>query len=239
MMQTIGCDLKREGGRIVGTTVLALLAGFITCAADGDAFSLSLGTGLLLLTVILIVVGIIRLYQQSLFSEEAHFLMTLPIAGKSLLRGKFAVAVMWMSMAEIVYCSPLLVVLLCKEPNWFEEEQMQSIIYWMMERGGSQGDISVLAALLVPLILFADGLFCSLVLYLCFLKNSGKKKGAVLFTSAVVTVSASLGIVFAEQLGMGIFPFGMVYTMAAGGAVLTVLLFRRCTELLEKAHDVA
>ena len=88
MMQIIGCDLTREGGRMIGTTVLAFLAGLITSLADGDAFSLSLGTGLLILTVILLAVRILRLYQKSLFTEEAHFLMTLPMPAKDLLRGQ-------------------------------------------------------------------------------------------------------------------------------------------------------
>ena len=73
MMQIIGCDLTREGGRMIGTTVLAFLAGLITSLADGDAFSLSLGTGLLILTVILLAVRILRLYQKSLFYGRSAF----------------------------------------------------------------------------------------------------------------------------------------------------------------------
>ncbi len=238
MMRTIGCDLTREGGRIIGTTVLAFLAGLITSLADGDTFSLSLGTGLLILTVILLAVRILRLYQKSLFTEEAHFLMTLPMPAKDLLRGRLAVGIMWMSMAEIAYCSPLLFVLLGKEANPFEEDTMQSIIFWMMERGSSTGDISVLAALLVPLILIADGLLCSLALYLCFLRNNGKKKGAWLMTAGTVAGAALLGFAFVTLLGKGSFPFGMLYAVAAGGAVMTVLLFRHCRVLLETGHDV-
>lgn len=239
MMQTIGCDLTREGGRMIGTTFLAFLAGLITSLADGDAFTLSLGTGLLVLTVILIAVRIPCLYQRSLFTEEAHFLMTLPTPAKDLLRGRLSVGVMWMSMAEIAYCGPLLFILLCKETNPFEEDMMQSILYWMMERGSSPGGISVLSALLVPLILIADGLFCSLVLYLCFLKNNGKKKGALLLAAGTAAGVALLGFVFMTLLGKGSFPFGLLYAAAAGGVILTALLFRRCRALLETGHDVA
>ncbi len=207
MMQIIGCDLTREGGRMIGTTVLAFLAGLITSLADGDAFSLSLGTGLLILTVILLAVRILRLYQKSLFTEEAHFLMTLPMPAKDLLRGRLAVGIMWMSMAEIAYCSPLLFVLLGKEANPFEEDTMQSIIYWMMERESSTVDITVLAALLVPLILIAE-LNCSAgsASYLCFLKNNGKKKGAWLMTAGTVAGAALLGFAFVTLLGKAVFP---------------------------------
>ena len=164
--------------------------------------------------------------------------MTLPMPAKDLLRGRLAVGIMWMSMAEIAYCSPLLFVLLGKEANPFEEDTMQSIIFWMMERGSSTGDISVLAALLVPLILIADGLLCSLALYLCFLRNNGKKKGAWLMTAGTVAGAALLGFAFVTLLGKGSFPFGMLYAVAAGGAVMTVLLFRHCRVLLETGHDV-
>ena len=128
---------------MIGTTVLAFLAGLITSLADGDAFSLSLGTGLLILTVILLAVRILRLYQKSLFTEEAHFLMTLPMPAKDLLRGRLAVGIMWMSMAEIAYCSPILLSLLYNEADAFEQDKMQVIIYWMMERESSTVDITV------------------------------------------------------------------------------------------------
>ncbi|MEY8298290.1 hypothetical protein AAK943_15060 [Emergencia timonensis] len=239
MMQIIGCDLTREGGRMIGTTVLAFLAGLITSLADGDAFSLSLGTGLLILTVILLAVRILRLYQKSLFTEEAHFLMTLPMPAKDLLRGRLAVGIMWMSMAEIAYCSPILLSLLYNEADAFEQDKMQVIIYWMMERESSTVDITVLAALLVPLILIADGLLCSLTLYLCFLKNNGNKKGVLLMIVGTAATAGLLGLAFVTLLEKGSFPFGMLYAVAAGGAVMTVLLFRRCRALLETGHDVA
>ena len=57
-------------------------------------------------------------------------------------------------------------------------------------------------------------------------------------TAGTVAGAALLGFAFVTLLGKGSFPFGMLYAVAAGGAVMTVLLFRRCRVLLETGHDV-
>lgn len=239
MMQTIGCDFRREGGRILGTTVLALLAGMTASVADGDWLGQRISFVLLALSALLIVAWIFRLFQQSLFSDEARFLMTLPISTGSLLKGKLAVGIMWTSIAELAYCTPVLYGLLRNEALAFEQDHMQMIIYWMMERDCSQGDISLFFALVVPIVLIGDGLFCSLMLYLCFLKNNGKKQGTVFLVAGSVAAAALLYLVFGALVRKGLFPVWLIYLSAAAGAALIAVLFRHCKKVMEVGHDVS